>query len=266
MKSFWTRVASALFGLFLILGVYSIWDRKGLFAFSTFAVFRVSYEYGRIAFEKKGWAGLFSALSTALFLSYFAGAAHYLTIFTLAAAALLSSMTWLAGKGLPLNRVLSLQAMTALGLFYCVLLPIHVVSIIYVGPNAFWFPVFLCIVFACDTFAYFIGLQFGKRRLLEPVSPKKSVEGAIGGIAGSLLVALFVAHQWEIPLVPLMVTAFGTSVLSQMGDLFESLLKRVANVKDSGRFMPGHGGVMDRLDGVYLSAPLFYLFLLTFLD
>lgn len=266
MKSFLTRLASALVFFLLIVGVYYMWDRQGLVIFSIVAVFRVAYEFGRIAFEKESYAGIFAAFATLLLVAHFADPSKFLIVFTLASAAGLSTLTWLTQKGLPLNRVAAIQSSCSLGLIYCVLLPIQVINIIYVGPNAFWFPVFLCIVFACDTFAYLIGLQFGKHRLLEAVSPKKSVEGAIGGVFGSLLVAAFVSQMWEIPLVPLMVAALGTSILSQMGDLFESLLKRVANVKDSGRFMPGHGGLMDRLDGVYLSAPLFYLFLRAFLD
>jgi phosphatidate cytidylyltransferase len=266
MKSLVPRVLSALIGLALILGVFYVWGPRGLFVFCTLAILRVGYEFGRLVFEDKALALLFGVIATTLFLCHYAWPTIFLTIFTLVTAASLAALTWLAERGLSLQRVAAIQASTALGFFYCTLLPISVVNIIYVGPNAFWFPVFLCIVFACDTFAYFIGLQFGRRRLLEAVSPKKSVEGAIGGIAGSLLVGIFVAIAFSVPLVPMLLTAFGTSVLSQMGDLFESLLKRVANVKDSGRFMPGHGGLMDRLDGVFLSAPLFYLLLRVFMD
>ncbi|HEX4923525.1 MAG TPA: phosphatidate cytidylyltransferase, partial [Bdellovibrionales bacterium] len=256
MSSLFTRVVSALFGLALILGVYWIWGNKGLFVFSTCAVFRVGYEFGRLVFEKSSFALVFGAIITSLFVGHYAFPSHFLIYYTLVSASVLASLTWLTNQGLSLSRVAQIQASTALGFFYCTLLPIHVVNIIYVGPNAFWFPVFLCIVFACDTFAYFVGLQWGKRRLLEPVSPKKSVEGAIGGVGGSLLVGAAVSLMFDVPLGPMLVISFATAVLSQMGDLFESLLKRVANVKDSGRFMPGHGGLMDRLDGVYLSAPL----------
>jgi phosphatidate cytidylyltransferase len=116
-------------------------------------------------------------------------------------------------------------------------------------------------VSAGDTLAYFTGRAIGKRKLAPAVSPNKTVEGAVGGLAGSVACAVLYAHgflpavpAWYAAVVGCAVGAFG-----QGGDLFESLLKRAAGVKDSGTLLPGHGGVFDRVDGILAAGPALYL-------
>ena len=118
-----------------------------------------------------------------------------------------------------------------------------------------------------DTGAYLVGSRWGKRRLAPSISPKKSVEGSIGGLLLVLLSAvilrllLFPELSWlRILLIAVEVAIFGT-----IGDLFESSLKRRAGVKDSGKLIPGHGGILDRIDSLLLAVPAVYL-LLAFLD
>ena len=118
-----------------------------------------------------------------------------------------------------------------------------------------------------DTGAYLVGSRWGKRRLAPNISPKKSVEGSIGGLILVLLSAvilrllLFPELSWlRILLIATVVAVFGT-----IGDLFESSLKRQAGVKDSGKLIPGHGGILDRIDSLLLAVPAVYL-LLAFLD
>ena len=118
-----------------------------------------------------------------------------------------------------------------------------------------------------DTGAYLVGSRWGKRRLAPSISPKKSVEGSIGGLLLVLLSAvilrllLFPELSWlRILLIAAVVAIFGT-----IGDLFESSLKRRAGVKDSGKLIPGHGGILDRIDSLLLAVPAVYL-LLAFLD
>ena len=118
-----------------------------------------------------------------------------------------------------------------------------------------------------DTGAYLVGSRWGKRRLAPSISPKKSVEGSIGGLLLVLLSAvvlrllLFPELSWlRILLIATVVAVFGT-----IGDLFESSLKRQAGVKDSGKLIPGHGGILDRIDSLLLAVPAVYL-LLAFLD
>jgi phosphatidate cytidylyltransferase len=119
----------------------------------------------------------------------------------------------------------------------------------------------LVIIWANDTFAYLVGITMGKNKLFERISPKKTIEGFVGGVVfavvAGILLAQFYLHQeilkWII--LAMIVSAFGT-----LGDLIESKFKRIAGVKDSGNIMPGHGGFLDRLDSIIFVAPFVYLF------
>lgn len=118
------------------------------------------------------------------------------------------------------------------------------------------------LVWVNDSFAYLIGKNFGKQKLFEKISPKKTVEGFLGGLFFSCVASYFIATftqtlnftSWLI--LSIIISVFGT-----LGDLIESKFKRQANVKDSGIIMPGHGGLLDRLDSIIFAAPFIYLFL-----
>lgn len=125
-----------------------------------------------------------------------------------------------------------------------------------------WLLTALTMVWAADSGAYFAGRAFGKHKLAPRVSPNKTIEGLLGGMVAGIVVAcafgwlagLTVAH------VPQLVLVSAVAVLaSVLGDLFESLLKRHAGAKDSGAVIPGHGGVLDRIDGVLAALPVFAL-------
>ena len=119
------------------------------------------------------------------------------------------------------------------------------------------------LIWSNDTFAYLIGSNFGKTKLLERVSPNKTVEGFLGGLLGSLLAGFIIfktidyLNLWQWLCLAIIATVFGT-----IGDLIQSKFKRQAGVKDSGALMPGHGGLYDRLDSVIYSSPFIYAFLL----
>ena len=121
---------------------------------------------------------------------------------------------------------------------------------------------FFLFVWSSDTFAYLTGSVFGKHRLFERISPKKSWEGSIGGAAITLVIAWFFGNYSGIftPFTWVIIALF-TVVTASFGDLIESLLKRSMEVKDSGNIMPGHGGILDRFDAAIFSIP-FYVFLL----
>lgn len=129
--------------------------------------------------------------------------------------------------------------------------------------------VIVTIMFAwfADTGGYFAGRFLGKHKLYEAVSPKKTIEGALGGLAGSVFGAVL-AHFWFLPSlslvhgVPLAIVA---GALGQAGDLGESLLKRSTGVKDSGAIVPGHGGILDRVDALLVTSAVTYLYTLWFL-
>lgn len=117
-------------------------------------------------------------------------------------------------------------------------------------------------VVACDTMAYFTGFAFGRHRFFPKISPSKTVEGAIGGLAGAVIVGV-AAGIPAVGLAAPVAVGFGllTAAAAQAGDLAESALKRRAGVKDSGRLIPGHGGLLDRLDSLLLVGPVAWLYL-----
>jgi phosphatidate cytidylyltransferase len=127
-----------------------------------------------------------------------------------------------------------------------------------------WILLIMFIVMCGDSAAYFIGCRFGKRKLYPEVSPNKSIEGAIGGLVGSLLGALLANQLFfaEITIADALFAALLIGSLGQVGDLFESLLKRSCGVKDSGTIVPGHGGILDRLDSILFAAPAAYYYAL----
>jgi phosphatidate cytidylyltransferase len=125
-----------------------------------------------------------------------------------------------------------------------------------------WLFVAVALVWAADTGAYFVGRHFGRRKLSPRISPNKTVEGLLGGLAAGVLVAVVLAplagaSMSQLPQVALV--AFVAVAFSVVGDLFESLLKRHVGAKDSGDLIPGHGGVLDRIDGVIAALPVFAL-------
>ena len=130
-------------------------------------------------------------------------------------------------------------------------------------PNGHrWLLTALAIVWAADSGAYFAGRKFGRLKLAPRVSPNKTVEGLIGGVLAGVAVGIAFAsfagaQPAQLPAVALV--AFVAVLFSVVGDLFESLLKRHAGVKDSGHLIPGHGGILDRVDGVLAALPVFAL-------
>jgi phosphatidate cytidylyltransferase len=129
------------------------------------------------------------------------------------------------------------------------------------GPQGLF--LLMLTVMVSDTAQYYTGRMFGRRPLAPAISPNKTIEGAAGGfVFGTLLLA--VAGRWWLPDVPLPVrVALGAAVvaLGIAGDLFESMLKRSAGVKDSSTLIPGHGGVLDRIDALLFAAPIYYVVL-----
>jgi phosphatidate cytidylyltransferase len=124
------------------------------------------------------------------------------------------------------------------------------------------------LIWTNDTFAFIVGKSIGKRKLFERVSPKKTIEGFIGGIVFAVLASYIISKYYFEPkeyyfkksMIIWMTIALIVSVFGTIGDLIESKFKRIAGVKDSGVIMPGHGGILDRLDSVIFVAPIIFLF------
>jgi phosphatidate cytidylyltransferase len=149
-----------------------------------------------------------------------------------------------------------------LGLLYIPLLMSYLVLLRDLDHGVKWIFLLLIIVMAGDTAAFYVGSTLGKRKLYPIVSPKKSVEGMIGGLAGSCVGTLIAGATFfpELTVAGAIATALIVGLLGQLGDLFESLLKRSFGVKDSGNIFPGHGGMLDRLDSVLFAAPSLYIY------
>lgn len=123
-----------------------------------------------------------------------------------------------------------------------------------------WILLALAAVYGGDIAAFYVGRSLGRRKLAPLISPGKTIEGGIGAVGGSVVGALLFKLLFfsQVPLGPTVFLGLGVGILGQIGDLFESLLKRVAQVKDSGALIPGHGGLLDRIDSVLLSLPWVY--------
>ncbi len=155
---------------------------------------------------------------------------------------------------------------TFFGFFYVCFLISHVyLTRQYTHGNALVWLIFLS-AFGCDVGAYFTGMAFGKHKLIPELSPKKTVEGAIGGVvvAVSVCVIYGVILETKNEMVGVdtvllcLITGFVGSIFSQIGDLAASAMKRYVGIKDFGKIMPGHGGVLDRFDSVLFAAPVVY--------
>ncbi len=159
-------------------------------------------------------------------------------------------------------------AFTFLGIIY-VAVPFSLLNIIVYHSGEYTFEILLgalLLLWSNDTGAYFAGVRYGKRKLFERVSPKKSWEGSLGGFALSMLMAytLHALTEGVFSLQEWFMMAVIISIGGTYGDLVESLFKRSIEIKDSGRLIPGHGGFLDRFDGLLLSAPFIVAFLKIF--
>jgi phosphatidate cytidylyltransferase len=168
-------------------------------------------------------------------------------------------------RGAPFDKLLASAGATILGVLYVPLLGSHLVSIrTGFDPtlSAHLLSFFFLVLMGADAGAYYIGRALGKRKLAPSISPGKTWEGAAGGLVAALAFAAL-AHFWffrELPLKYTLPLAAVMTVVGVLGDLAESALKRGAGAKDAAQILPGHGGILDRLDSLLFNAPLIYYF------
>jgi phosphatidate cytidylyltransferase len=130
-----------------------------------------------------------------------------------------------------------------------------------VPPGAGWLTLVIATCWTADTAAYAVGKTLGRHKLWPAVSPGKTIEGAVGGLAGAVLITLGIGLWLGLPVVDALCLGVVLGAAGQLGDLGESKLKRWAGVKDSGALLPGHGGVLDRFDSLLVNAPLAWCYL-----
>jgi phosphatidate cytidylyltransferase len=146
-----------------------------------------------------------------------------------------------------------------------VALPLAMMILIDKRPNGnMWLFFLLAIIFANDTGAFYFGKLMGRHKLYPLISPNKTWEGTVGGIFLSTLTAFAFLQIWHIHTFSwgILVLVLVMTILAQVGDLAESMLKRHKGIKDSGKILPGHGGLLDRIDGLLFAIPALYFFLI----
>jgi phosphatidate cytidylyltransferase len=146
-----------------------------------------------------------------------------------------------------------------------VALPLAMMILIDKRPNGnMWLFFLLAVIFANDTGAFYCGKIMGRHKLYPLISPNKTWEGAVGGILLSILTAFVFLQIWHIDMFNwgILVLVITMTILAQVGDLAESMLKRNKGIKDSGKILPGHGGLLDRIDGLLFAIPALYFFLI----
>jgi phosphatidate cytidylyltransferase len=270
-----TRSAVAAVGIPLALGAVYLggWVLGGVLALcallAALELFRMSKAKGAAPLAGVGAAGAAAFVLAATYAAP-AGLENPLLplVLLLVVASATTASIWTRGvEGQPLLSV----SVTVFGAGYTSLLLFGVLLRHLPGVESAWHGTWLLmapvvLTWLSDTFAYFAGRAWGRRKLIPRVSPGKTVAGAVGALVGTVPCA--VAYTWVLghwgTYTPGWVeaAAFGLvlSVTAQVGDLVESLFKRDAGVKDSGRLLPGHGGALDRFDSLFFTLPLGYLF------
>lgn len=268
------RVATAVIGI--PVAIFIINYGQWLFGLAiSFLALVAWYEYVKMMENKQlkpsFWIGI---IGVTLFL----GCAWFGNPLETATIAILCTLIVL-GKTVMAYHHFSLPdaAFTLLGLFYIGLSFSHLLLLRFVDM-AFSVPstlslsygaLYLWIAFlgtwASDTFAYFVGTKFGRTKLCPAISPSKTREGALGGLAGSVITIVIFGSQFGVPAMHLLCLGLVVGVAAPVGDLVESVMKRYAGVKDSGKFFPGHGGVLDRFDSILFAVPAVYYYVQVFL-
>jgi len=172
-------------------------------------------------------------------------------------------------RGAPFERMISSASVTVMGVMYVVLLGGHLIAVrtgFSQQLSKHLLAFFFLVLMGSDSAAYYGGRAFGRKKLAPTVSPGKTWEGAVAGMLASLLLAA-AAHYWFFPELPLkfaLPLAAVMNVVGVLGDLTESALKRSAGAKDTAQILPGHGGMLDRIDSLLFNAPVIYYFALAY--
>jgi phosphatidate cytidylyltransferase len=262
------RILTAIVGLPVLL--FTIWTPSPYFfiAVTTIAILLALNEFyalSSLACKPQPVLGSLAALAVIL---SFTCDRPVLIVAVLCALSILSLASRVS-RPIEMDHALVSVSATLFGVVYVAVLASFLIGV-RILPDAAAFPrassklltMFFAIVMMTDTGAYYIGRAFGRHKLAPRVSPGKTVEGAIGGLATAILIGPLCRLIFfpEIRLSHAIALGAGIGLLGQIGDLAESLLKRGAGVKDSGTLLPGHGGMLDRIDSILFCAPLLFYY------
>src|SRR6267143_5934776 len=270
-----SRIITAVILLpFLIASILVSWLQPLFVVLAAAAMVLGLYEFYLLAGKKgiKADAAAGYLAAVALFVIFYFAAPNPMQDRLDVQSLLLVLLTFIIGtliaatfRGAPFEKMIASTGATILGVLYVVMLGGHLVAVRTGFPqnlSAHLLSFFFLVLMGSDVGAYYVGRAVGKHKLAPKISPGKTWEGAIGGMCASLLMAVL-AHFWffrELPLKWAVGLAAVMNVLGVLGDLVESALKRGADAKDAANILPGHGGLLDRLDSLLFNAPLIYYF------
>lgn len=246
----------------MVLVPLVVFGGRWAFLILALAVIGVSlYEYLGLVVPEEDWRERWPVILMGLVLPISAQKGESFLSFGLAIVIVLNFVFHLPRRD-EFEGIMARIGKVSFGLLYVGFFLSHLVLIRGLASGSAWVFFLLFVIFLGDTSAFYVGKNYGRHSLYRKVSPGKTVEGAIAGFAASLLGALFF---WAFFLRPFsfvhcVVLALGMSALGQAGDLCESMIKRSAGVKDSGSILPGHGGMLDRIDGLFFASPFLYYY------
>lgn len=252
MNNFITRVltAIAMIAIFLIL----IFTNRillvfGIVTLSTIAIYEMLNALKKMNYNTKNYSSYLFNIAFIIFAEYL-DFKYMFPIFTIYIVTLLISIV--LDVNFTFNELMA-------NVFVAIYITVPYAYVLQLKDPK-WVLYVFAIPAATDTSAYLFGMLFGKHKLIERLSPKKTIEGALGGILGGVIFTFIFLKLYNLEHnIIIYIAAIIFTIVSQIGDLFASLIKRKANIKDYGNILAGHGGIMDRFDSLLLVAPLVYI-------
>ena len=263
------RVITAVVGILAILGL--VWQGGILLTAAVFGAMVLCFkEYKAMWNHIDVPVFFYPAFVALLAVSIAAGRyslLHFFSILILAFLCLLFSVLRIRGDALP-ALIYTVFGVLYIGIGFGSLLCLRQVhQSMYLTPLAIEDGIFFVLLafigtWASDTFAFFVGRRWGKRKMAPHISPNKTIEGLIGGMVGTIIISVIWSFCFSFSLIQGFLLGLIISIMAPVGDLFESYMKRYCDIKDSGQILPGHGGMLDRFDSLLFVAPAVFLFLI----